>query len=285
MAKVLVVDDILIMRNMIKILLEGTNHEIVAEAKDGYEAYEAYKEYLPDVVTMDILMPNMDGIESLRKIKSEFPDAKIIMLSSLRERDKIYEAVNEGAKHFLIKPVEKEKLLKTIDEITETDSTPQVNQTEKTETVADETSSKDDEDVSEAEEKKKELQDSRKQESQSIVQKGKLILNEQLELIEPYNVYYDEDSDILLCLLGQEMNKDKNINALEERINEAIQEHPSYVFIDLRQLSVLSDNLQEVVLSLSKSIYKYRGKIVILSDLDNTLILQEKGIKARFERE
>lgn len=105
--KVLLVDDAAFMRMMLKKVLEELNFEIVAEAKSGKEAVRLYKQYKPDLVTMDISMPEMDGIEATEKIIEKDPKAKIIICSALGQKRKIIESVKAGAKDFILKPFDK----------------------------------------------------------------------------------------------------------------------------------------------------------------------------------
>jgi len=110
MAGVLIVDDSGLMRTQISTLLEELGHEVVAQAKDGLEGYELYKEHLPDIVTMDINMPVLDGLGAVKKIIADFPDARILIISAHEDRTLAYEAIGNGAKDFLTKPIELEKL-------------------------------------------------------------------------------------------------------------------------------------------------------------------------------
>lgn len=123
MAKILVVDDASIIRNMIKLLLMDGGHEVVAEAGSGQEAYELYKKHLPDLVTMDINMPvgeseqERGGILTLKKILSEFPQAKVIMVSSHADKEILLESVKAGARHYLLKPISQDKLLAAVEKV------------------------------------------------------------------------------------------------------------------------------------------------------------------------
>ena len=118
MAKVLVVDDAKIMRMNIGNMLKKLGHEVVAEAPDGYMSIQMYKKYLPDLVTMDITMPAEDGIENgidaVKAIRQEFPNAKIIMVTSLGEQDKVIKAIQSGASNYLLKPIQINKLQEII---------------------------------------------------------------------------------------------------------------------------------------------------------------------------
>ena len=112
MAKILIVDDSRTSRKILKELLQGAGHEIVGEGNNGEEGYLLYKELRPDVVTMDITMPVMNGLESLECIRKNFPEAKIVMVTAAGQREKMIEAVKEGAVDFISKPFEPEVVVK-----------------------------------------------------------------------------------------------------------------------------------------------------------------------------
>lgn len=111
MARILVVDDAAFMRMMIKSILEAGGHEVVAEASNGIEAIHHYAQHVPDVVTMDITMPEMDGIEAVKAIVEKHPDAKVLMCSAMGQQKMILDAVRAGAKGFIVKPFDKERVL------------------------------------------------------------------------------------------------------------------------------------------------------------------------------
>lgn len=87
---------------------------MVGQAIDGEEAVQKYQELLPDCVTLDIVMPKMDGIEALKQIKAIDPAAVVVMVSSAGTKDKVTEALLKGAKNFIVKPFEEEKVLEVI---------------------------------------------------------------------------------------------------------------------------------------------------------------------------
>ena len=103
-ATILVVDDAKFMRLTLGNMLSSSGHEVVGEAENGMIAVEKYRELHPDLVTMDITMPDMNGIEAVRKILSEFPHAKIIMCSAMGQQKVVVEAIEAGAKDFIVKP-------------------------------------------------------------------------------------------------------------------------------------------------------------------------------------
>lgn len=109
--RIMVVDDSRMICMQMKNLLQGTDYEVAAYCRDGEEAVEQYGEVAPDLVTMDIIMPGMDGLETAQAILEDYPDARILMVSSLAYDDTFTEAEQIGAKGFIDKPFEKEKLL------------------------------------------------------------------------------------------------------------------------------------------------------------------------------
>ena len=111
---ILVVDDSKFLNEHIKRIVEQENYEVVGQAIDGEEAVHKYQELLPDCVTLDIVMPKMDGIEALKQIKAIDPAAVVVMVSSAGTKDKVTEALLNGAKNFIVKPFEEEKVLEVI---------------------------------------------------------------------------------------------------------------------------------------------------------------------------
>jgi two-component system chemotaxis response regulator CheY len=117
MARVMVVDDAKVMRINISRMFEELGHEIVADACDGLEACEKYDEHIPDLVTMDITMPKMGGIEAIDKIYKKHPDAKIIVVSSHSQKDLIIDAISKGASYYVLKPIKAEILQDAISKL------------------------------------------------------------------------------------------------------------------------------------------------------------------------
>ncbi|MDD5747536.1 MAG: response regulator [Actinomycetota bacterium] len=111
---VLIVDDALFMRMMIRDILTKDGFEIVGEAENGVEAVKKYAELNPDLVTMDIVMPEMDGIEAVRNIIKNDPGAKILMCSAMGQQPMVVEALEAGAKDFIIKPFQPAKVLEAV---------------------------------------------------------------------------------------------------------------------------------------------------------------------------
>ena len=117
--KVMIVDDAMFMRNMIGDIFQGKKfgneeYEIIAEAENGLEAVEKFKEHRPDIVTMDIVMPEMTGIEALREIMEFDANANIVMCSALGQDSLVMEALDSGAKDFIVKPFQPEKVLDVV---------------------------------------------------------------------------------------------------------------------------------------------------------------------------
>lgn len=114
--RVMVVDDSRIQEVQIRNLLVDSDYEVAAYCRNGEEALESYGEVMPDVVTMDIIMPGMDGLETTSAILEEHPDARVVMVSSLAYEDTFEEAAEIGAKGFLDKPFSREQLLEALDQ-------------------------------------------------------------------------------------------------------------------------------------------------------------------------
>lgn len=119
MKRVLIVDDANFMRLTLKAILERNGFDIAGEAENGAVGIKKYKELKPDIVTMDITMPIMDGIQALKEIKSFDPDAKIVMISAVGQKPFICEAVVLGAKSFIVKPFEEQHLVKALSQVLE----------------------------------------------------------------------------------------------------------------------------------------------------------------------
>jgi len=117
--RVLVVDDAMFMRRMLSDILEKGGHLICGEAATGKEAVERYKELKPDLVTMDIIMPDMSGIEAVKEIKKMDSEAKILMVSAMGQQALVLEAVQAGALDYVVKPFQPSRVLESIDRIVE----------------------------------------------------------------------------------------------------------------------------------------------------------------------
>lgn len=117
MAKILLVDDAAFMRMMIKDTLSKNGYTDLYEAADGMQAVEMYSEVSPDLVIMDITMPNMDGLEALKAIKGKNPNATVVMCSAMGQESMVIEAIKSGAKDFIVKPFKPDRILKTVSSI------------------------------------------------------------------------------------------------------------------------------------------------------------------------
>jgi two-component system chemotaxis response regulator CheY len=115
MARVLVVDDAAFMRKMVSDALSGGGHEIIGEAANGAEAVQRFQELRPDVMTLDITMPEKDGLAALKEIIAVDPGAKVIMCSALGQESKVLESIKLGAKDFVVKPFQAERVLSAIE--------------------------------------------------------------------------------------------------------------------------------------------------------------------------
>lgn len=114
MANILVVDDAAFMRMMVKDILTKGGYNVVGEAENGKIAVEKYKELKPDLVTLDITMPEMDGLEALKAIKAEDPGATVIMCSAMGQQAMVIESIQSGAKDFIVKPFQPDRVLEAV---------------------------------------------------------------------------------------------------------------------------------------------------------------------------
>lgn len=108
--KILVVDDSSFMRNSLKTMLEKLGYSVVGTAENGVEAVAKFRDLKPDVVTLDIIMPQMGGVQGLKLLKSVNPNAVVVMVSSMADRDSITECLKAGATHYLLKPFDEAKV-------------------------------------------------------------------------------------------------------------------------------------------------------------------------------
>ena len=110
MARILIVDDAAFMRMMLKDILTKGGFEIAGEAADGNEAVAKYNELKPDLVTLDITMPNKDGIQALKEIKAADPNATCVMCSAMGQQSMVIDAIQSGAKDFIVKPFQADRV-------------------------------------------------------------------------------------------------------------------------------------------------------------------------------
>lgn len=114
----MVVDDAVFMRMTIRKMIETEGYEVVGEAGNGVEAVQKYMEVQPDVVMLDITMPEMNGIDALKRIKEFDPKAKVIMCSAMGQQVMVAQAIQSGAKDFIVKPFEKDRVLAALQRVT-----------------------------------------------------------------------------------------------------------------------------------------------------------------------
>jgi two-component system chemotaxis response regulator CheY len=114
MARVLVVDDAAFMRKLVSDVLTKGGHEVVGEAGNGTEAVDRYAELRPEVTTLDITMPEKDGLAALREIIQLDPAARVVMCSALGQETKVLESIKAGAKDFVVKPFQPDRVLEAI---------------------------------------------------------------------------------------------------------------------------------------------------------------------------
>jgi two-component system chemotaxis response regulator CheY len=114
MARVLVVDDAAFMRKVVSDALTSGGHEVIGEAGNGKEAVERFQELSPELITLDITMPEKDGLEALSEIISIDPAARVLMCSALGQESKVIESIQKGAKDFVVKPFQPEQLLEAV---------------------------------------------------------------------------------------------------------------------------------------------------------------------------
>jgi len=112
--RILIVDDAAFMRMMIRDILTKNGYEVVGEAQDGAQAIEKYKELVPDLITMDITMPEMDGIAALKEIRKIDSNAKVIMCSAMGQQAMVIDAIQAGAKDFIVKPFQADRVIEAI---------------------------------------------------------------------------------------------------------------------------------------------------------------------------
>ena len=117
MLKVLIVDDSLIIRKKVSKILENLGHEVAFDATNGQEAIDAYVKYKPDLVSMDITMPDMDGITAVKHIIKEDKEAKIIMVTSHGQEDMVIKSIQAGAVGYILKPISEDKMAQVIGEV------------------------------------------------------------------------------------------------------------------------------------------------------------------------
>ncbi|HOO74390.1 MAG TPA: response regulator [Tepiditoga sp.] len=114
---ILITDDAAFMRMILKDIIVKAGYDVVAEASNGQEAVEKYKELKPDFVTMDITMPVMDGIQAIKEIKAVDPNAKVIVCSAMGQQAMVIEAIQAGAKDFIVKPFQSNRVIEALQKL------------------------------------------------------------------------------------------------------------------------------------------------------------------------
>ena len=114
-AKILIADDSAYMRSILKDLLLRNGYDVIGEAENGKEVLGLYRKLKPDVVAMDIMMPEMSGIQALKEIKENYPEARVVMSAAMGQQHFVVEAIRAGAADFFIKPVQAERVVEAID--------------------------------------------------------------------------------------------------------------------------------------------------------------------------
>ena len=117
MAKILIVDDSRTSRKMLRNILESNGHEIIDEAVNGQEGVQKFQALKPDVVTLDITMPVVDGVEALKMIKALDPESKVVMVTAAGQKNKMIECIKAGANEFLTKPFEQQEFVDVINKM------------------------------------------------------------------------------------------------------------------------------------------------------------------------
>ncbi|KIL47825.1 response regulator [Jeotgalibacillus campisalis] len=117
MVNVLIVDDAKFMRMTLKNMLSQSVYNVIGEAENGEEAIDQYRSLMPDLVTMDITMPVMDGLSAAKKILTEFPEAKVIMCSAMGQQKMVIEAIEAGAKDFIVKPFDGSRVIDSLNRV------------------------------------------------------------------------------------------------------------------------------------------------------------------------
>lgn len=112
--RILVVDDAAFMRMMVKDILTKNGYEVIGEAADGRQAVEKFQELQPDLVTLDITMPEVDGIEALKKIRGLDPNARVIMCSAMGQQAMVIDAIQAGARDFIVKPFQADRVIEAV---------------------------------------------------------------------------------------------------------------------------------------------------------------------------
>lgn len=112
--KVLITDDAAFMRMMLKDILTKNGHEVVGEAGNGAEMLQKYEETQPDIVTLDITMPEMDGLTAIKELRKKHPDANVVMCSAMGQQSMVIDAIQSGARDFIVKPFQADRVIECL---------------------------------------------------------------------------------------------------------------------------------------------------------------------------
>ena len=115
--RILIIDDAMFMRKMLRTYLEKMGYTVIGEGASGLELLTMYPKLMPDLVTLDITMPEMDGLEALKNLKTTYPDALVIMVSAMGQREMVISAIQSGAKDFIVKPFDIIKVQETVKKV------------------------------------------------------------------------------------------------------------------------------------------------------------------------
>ena len=115
--KVLIADDAAFMRMMLKDILTKNGHEVVGEAANGVEMLSKYEETQPDIVTLDITMPEMDGLTAIKELRKKHPDANVVMCSAMGQQSMVIDAIQSGARDFIVKPFQADRIIECLSKL------------------------------------------------------------------------------------------------------------------------------------------------------------------------
>lgn len=115
--KVLITDDAAFMRMMLKDILTKNGHEVVGEAGNGAEMLQKYEETQPDIVTLDITMPEMDGLTAIKELRKKHPDANVVMCSAMGQQSMVIDAIQSGARDFIVKPFQADRVIECLSKL------------------------------------------------------------------------------------------------------------------------------------------------------------------------
>jgi two-component system chemotaxis response regulator CheY len=112
--RIVLVDDAVFMRRQLREILEGGGYDVVAEGEDGAAALELYETHRPDLMTLDLVMPRMSGVEALKELRRRHPEARVVVCSSVSDQPSIFEAIGLGARDYVLKPISPERILAAV---------------------------------------------------------------------------------------------------------------------------------------------------------------------------